>query len=120
MSTDATHHGHAARAGNPATGNKAHATIAAPMEINTVVASGSRPPLIVAFQPAWQAAASRTAAKTNGSMARRIPGFFGLSSADVCRVLWGRVHQSRNAAPAHTFGAARWYCLGRATPPPTT
>src|SRR5262245_7796096 len=72
MSTDATHNGHAARAGNPTSGKNTAATIAAPIEIKTVVASGSSPPLIVAFQPAWQAAASSTAAKTNESMARRI------------------------------------------------
>src|SRR5712691_7065509 len=44
------------------------ATSAAPIEISTVVASGSSPFLIAAFQPAWQAAANSTAAKTNGSI----------------------------------------------------
>ena len=42
----------------------------APTEIATVVASGSSPRLIAAFQPAWQAAANSTAAKTKVSMAK--------------------------------------------------
>src|SRR5260221_890541 len=71
ISTDAPHHGHAAPAGKPTSGKNAAATIAALIEINTVAASGSSPPLIVAFQPAWQAAANSTAANTSGSMARR-------------------------------------------------
>src|SRR5260370_14202729 len=72
ISTDAPHHGHAAPAGKPTSGRNAAATIAALIEINTVVASGSSPPLIVAFQPAWQAAANSTAANTSGSMVRRL------------------------------------------------
>src|SRR5258708_24296649 len=72
ISTDAPHHGHAAPAGKPTSGKNAAATIAALIEINTVVASGSSPPLIVAFQPAWHAAANSTAANTRGSMARRL------------------------------------------------
>src|SRR5260370_42578726 len=72
ISTDAPHHGHAAPAGKPTSGRNAAATIAALVEINTVVASGSSPPLIVACQPAWQAAANRTAANTGGSTARRL------------------------------------------------
>src|SRR5262249_9867980 len=54
--TDAPPHGHGAPGGTPTAGRNAAATIAAPIEIKTVVASGSSPALIVAFQPAWQAA----------------------------------------------------------------
>jgi hypothetical protein len=67
----------------PTSGKNTAATIAAPIEIKTVVASGSSPPLIVAFQPAWQAAASSTAAKTNESMARRIPDCLRASLPDL-------------------------------------
>ena len=38
----------------------------APSAISTVVASGSSVRLMLAFQPAWQAAANSTARKTNG------------------------------------------------------
>src|SRR5215468_6027017 len=62
------HQGQAAPAGHPATGSSRPETAAAPIEINTVVASGSSPRLMVAFQPAWQAAANRTAAKTTASI----------------------------------------------------
>src|SRR5215831_16204222 len=72
MSTDAPHQGHAAAAGQPTIGRTAAETIAAPSEINTVVASGSSPRLMVAFQPAWQAAANSTAAKTKVSMAAAV------------------------------------------------
>src|SRR6516164_10303092 len=115
MSTDAPHHGQAAAAGKPTTGRNTAETIAAPTEIKTVVASGSSPRLMVAFHPAWHAAANSTAAKTNGSIARIILGVCGarpaivIPAGDIARA------QSRNAAPAQTFGAARWYCLGRAT-----
>src|SRR5437016_1378651 len=61
-------HGQAAGCGNPAIGTNASETIAAPTEMSTVVASGSSPRLIAAFQPAWQAAANSTAAKTKGSI----------------------------------------------------
>src|SRR5437763_6193078 len=75
MRTDAPHHGHASGARGPTIGKNAPATTAAPTEIKTVVANGSSPPLIVAFQPAGQAAATNTAAKTIGSMGRiRGPG----------------------------------------------
>src|SRR5262249_7876564 len=77
MSTEAPHHGHAAAAGKPTTGRNTAETIAAPIEINTVVASGSSPRLMVAFHPAWHAAANSTAAKTNGAIARTIPGARG-------------------------------------------
>src|SRR5260370_16772739 len=70
-SPDGPPHGQAAPAGKPTSGKNAAATIAALIEITTVAASGSSPPLIVAFQPAWQAAANSTAANTSGSMARR-------------------------------------------------
>src|SRR6266700_5104215 len=82
MSTDAPHHGQAAAAGKSTTGRNTAETIAAPIEINTVVASGSRPRLMVAFHPAWQAAANSTAAKTNGSIARIILGVCGRPSGD--------------------------------------
>src|SRR5215470_12332872 len=70
MSTEAVHQGQAAAAGTPTIGSSATATTAAPIEISTVVASGSSPRLMVAFQPAWQAAANRTAAKTKDSIKR--------------------------------------------------
>src|SRR6516162_11044486 len=108
--------GHAAPAGKPTTGRNTAETIAAPIEISTVVASGSSPRLMAAFQPAWHAAANSTAAKTSGSMARIILNVCGRSAGD--RHLLPARDQSRNAAPAHTFGAARWYCLGRATSAP--
>src|SRR5258708_34412898 len=70
ISTEAAHHGHAATAGKPVTGRNASETRAAPIEISTVVANGSSPPLMVAFHPAWHAAANKTATKTNESMAK--------------------------------------------------
>src|SRR6516225_1378620 len=82
MSTEAPHHGHAAAAGKPTTGRNTAETIAAPIEISTVVASGSSPRLMVAFQPAWHAAANSTAAKTSGSMARIILNVCGRSAGD--------------------------------------
>src|SRR5215510_16247430 len=107
MSTDAPHHGHAAAAGKPTTGRNTAETIAAPTEIKTVVASGSSPRLMVAFHPAWQAAANSTAAKTNGSIARIILGVCGRpSGAHHPRRRCGARAQSRNAAPAQTFGPA--------------
>src|SRR6266487_5211312 len=120
MSTDAPHHGQAAAAGKPTTGRNTAETIAAPIEIKTVVASGSRPRLMVAFHPAWQAAANSTAAKTNGSIARIILGVSARPSGDRYPAGDTARAQSRNAAPAQTFGAARWYCLGRATSAPRT
>src|SRR2546428_1734969 len=68
MSTEAITQGHAAAAGKPTSGMSGAETSIAPTEISTVVASGSSPFLIAAFQPAWQAAANSTAAKTNGSI----------------------------------------------------
>src|SRR2546426_9411155 len=68
MPTDAPTHGHAAGSGSPAKGISTSETSAAPIEISTVVASGSSAPLMAAFQPAWQAAANSTAAKTTVSM----------------------------------------------------
>src|SRR4029450_1321509 len=86
ISTDAAHHGHAAPAGNPTTGNNAAATTAAPIEITTVVASGSSPPLMVAFHPAWQAAAISTTAKTKGSIAGNSGRLAALVAADHARL----------------------------------
>ena len=57
-------------AGSPTNGSTASPTIAAPIEISTVVASGSSPRLMAAFQPAWQAAANSTAVKTKESIAQ--------------------------------------------------
>src|SRR5262249_34499209 len=42
------------------------------------------------------------------------------SGGCYARQRYGARAQSRNDAPAHTFGAARWYCLGRATSAPGT
>src|SRR5262245_39333981 len=71
MATEASTHGQAADAGRPTTGTATSDTSAAPSEIATVVASGSSPRLMLAFQPAWQAAANSTTAKTRESMLRR-------------------------------------------------
>src|SRR5262245_65691293 len=68
MAIDAISHGHDAGAGVPATGTKASATAPAPSAISAVVASGSSVRLMLAFQPAWQAAANSTARKTNRSI----------------------------------------------------
>src|SRR5438874_2253537 len=65
------HQGHDAAAGSPTSGNASAATIIAPSDTTTIIASGSRPRLIAAFQPAWQAAANRTAMKTKGSIRER-------------------------------------------------
>src|SRR2546423_8854155 len=87
MITEAITHGEAAGAGRPANGAGASATTAAPSEINSVVASGSSPRLIAGFQPAWQAAANSTAAKTIESMA----GVFHVASS-VMRGLVPGIH----------------------------
>jgi hypothetical protein len=57
-------HGHAAGIGMPTNGKHARLTTPEPTEIRVVVESGSSPTLMSAFQPAWHAAANRTAAKT--------------------------------------------------------
>src|SRR5437763_223177 len=66
----------------PVTGRNTSETIAAPIEISTVVANGSSPPLMVAFHPAWHAAANKTATKTNESMAKNDSAACGSSSLD--------------------------------------
>src|SRR4030081_2305868 len=68
MSTEATTQGCAGAGGRPTNGSMGNATTPAPTAISTVVRSGSRPRLMVAFQPAWAAAANRTAAKTRESI----------------------------------------------------
>src|SRR5258705_10641437 len=68
MSTEAATQGRAGAAGRPTNGSMGNATTPAPTAISTVVRSGSRPRLMVAFQPAWAAAANRTAAKTRESI----------------------------------------------------
>src|SRR6185312_6507294 len=68
--TDAISQGQAAEAGMPTSGTSARATKPAPSEIKVVVDSGSSPTLISAFQPAWQAAANKTARKTAFSNSR--------------------------------------------------
>ena len=67
ISTEAMTQGQAAAAGRPVNGNIARPTNAAPTDIRTVVTRGSRPRLTAAFQPAWQSAANKTAAKTKRS-----------------------------------------------------
>src|SRR6478735_5267286 len=66
--TDAISQGQAAQAGTPTSGTSVRATKPAPSEIRVVVDSGSSPTLISAFQPAWQAAANKTARKTKFSI----------------------------------------------------
>ncbi len=68
MTTEAITQGHAAASGKPANGRIARATTPAPIAMSDVVETVSIPPLMAAFQPAWQAAANRTAAKTNESI----------------------------------------------------
>ena len=70
MTVEATIQGQAATAGMPANGNATSATTAEPSEIKVVVDSGSSPTLMSAFQPAWQAAANKTARKTAFSNSR--------------------------------------------------
>src|SRR5215470_156416 len=60
--------GRAGAAGNPVNVSIASATTPAPAAISTVAAIGSNPCLMVAFHPAWAAAAQRTAAKTRESI----------------------------------------------------
>ena len=67
MTTEAASHGQAAH-GTPTNGESASATIPEPTEIRVVVESGSSPTFIRAFQPAWHAAANKTAKKTKVSM----------------------------------------------------
>src|SRR5215469_8093240 len=67
--TEAISQGHAGPTGTPTNGTSRSATKPEPIEINVVVDNGSRPTLISAFQPAWQAAANRTARKTKFSIA---------------------------------------------------
>jgi hypothetical protein len=67
MTTDATTHGHAAASGKPTNGDSATPKMPAPTAIRAVAERVSLPILIAAFQPAWQAAANRTAAKTRES-----------------------------------------------------
>src|SRR5487761_2279616 len=94
MITDAISQGQAAEAGKPTSGSSTSATTPEPIEISVVVESGSSPILISAFQPAWQAAANRTARKTRFSKPHPFAG-------------------------AHSLGPARAYCGGRATSAPS-
>src|SRR4051794_776339 len=70
MTIEAISQGHEAGSGQPTNGMIGSATSAAPIAIRTVVASGSSVRLMLAFQPAWQAAANSTAAKTKESIRR--------------------------------------------------
>src|SRR5262245_24986477 len=75
IAIEAISQGHAADAGMPPNGRNKNATRPAPTEINVVVDNGSRPTLISAFQPAWQAAANKTARKTAFSISARNRSF---------------------------------------------
>src|SRR5215475_297231 len=75
IAIEAISQGHAAHAGMPTNGMNRNATRPAPTEINVVVDSGSRPTLISAFQPAWQAAANKTARKTTFSISVCVGSF---------------------------------------------
>src|SRR5260370_40431263 len=68
MKTEPITQGHAGATGRPTNGRIASATTPAPIAMTDVVETVSIPPLMAAFQPAWQAAANSTAAKTNGSI----------------------------------------------------
>src|SRR6476619_4344841 len=78
MTIEAISQGQEASSGQPANGMIGSANTAAPMAISTVVASGSSVLLMLAFQPAWQAAANSTARKTKGSIK---PPFAGPGAA---------------------------------------
>src|SRR2546430_10133656 len=69
MMTEAITHGQAGAGGSPANGNNTRATTPAPIAMSEVVETVSKPPLVAAFQPAWQAAANSTAAKTREPIA---------------------------------------------------
>src|SRR2546423_9313698 len=62
--TEATTYNHAGTSGSPTKGSSTSATAPAPIAISDVVRTVSSPTLMAAFQPAWQAAPNRTAAKT--------------------------------------------------------
>jgi hypothetical protein len=68
MITEAVTQGHAGASGRPAKGMRASAITPAPIAMREVAETVSMAPLMAAFQPAWQAAARRTAAKTNESI----------------------------------------------------
>src|SRR4051812_20865503 len=115
MVTDATTHGHAAAAGNPTNGNARSATSAAPSEIITVATSGSTPRLITAFQPAWHAAAKRTAAKTNVSI-RLASSRLARGSALRADTVAGAPRRRRARAPRANPNADRPETPGRPRP----
>src|SRR6478752_7270124 len=119
MATDAANHGQAAQAGAPTSGMNTSATAPDPIEINVVVESGSRPTLISAFQPAWQAAANKTARKTKFSITSAcwplVPsaresarscgifistrGLFNIRTAGVCPTISIRTRTADQAEP---------------------
>src|SRR6266851_10043822 len=68
MMTEPITQGHAGASGKPTNGSNTRATTPAPTAMSDVVETVSIAPLMAAFQPAWQAAANRTAAKTKGSI----------------------------------------------------
>ena len=76
---------------------------AAPIAISTVVASGSSVRLMLAFQPAWQAAANSTATKTKGSTSAR-PSRSPPRSASMPVVVEHRLQQHLRALGALLLG----------------
>src|SRR6476659_5260385 len=92
MTTDAASQGQAAKAGTPTSGKNTSATTPEPIEISVVVDSGSSPTLISAFQPAWQAAAKKTAFSISGCHCRGNP-------SDFAKCVFAK--RVRSPAPSH-------------------
>jgi hypothetical protein len=99
MAIDAINQGHAAQAGTPTSGMNTSATTPEPIEISVVVESGSNPTLIRAFQPAWQAAANKTARKTIFSITRAYQPLVPLAP-NFCPVSPQRNRAARESASA--------------------
>src|SRR6476659_6642119 len=104
--TDAISQGQAAEAGMPTSGTSARATKPAPSEIKVVVDSGSSPTLISAFQPAWQAAANKTARKTKFSIRNCYCRQQILQSLEICRVSFAGRESCAGLRPAHNTGVS--------------
>src|SRR5262245_34268079 len=112
MTIDAISHGQAAAAGRPDQAIAGSATSPAPSTISTVVTSGSSVPLMLAFQPAWQAAANSTARKTNGSIR---PPFAGSGAQRRPRSASPQRPASlRQPAVEVEYGLQQHLCAGRA------
>src|SRR4029077_4328562 len=115
--TDAISQGQAAEAGMPTSGTSARATKPAPSEIKVVVDSGSSPTLISAFQPAWQAAANKTARKTKFSIRNCYCRQQILQSLEICWVSFAGRESCAGASAGAQYGRIRRFAsnFGRPT-----